>query len=83
MAVIACFSGKLYGTRARENFKKDRQKALSLKEDFIKYYRDIGYEKKMDITLLEEYLKSKNDRLMKRNKKYLLKLVKKEIISNE
>ena len=37
MAIITCFSGKLYESRAKENFKKDRQKAVNLEDDFFDF----------------------------------------------
>ncbi|MHA1821873.1 MAG: IS607 family transposase [Promethearchaeota archaeon] len=87
MAIIAVFSGKLYGSRAKENFKRDRERAILLKEEFSEYLRSkvVGFSEinKMDgadsrekedkqlptLEMVEDFLKSKNISLMKRNKK--------------
>ncbi|MHA1342270.1 MAG: IS607 family transposase [Promethearchaeota archaeon] len=72
IAIITCFSSKLYSCRAQENFRKDSQKAINLKNDSIEYCKKNNI-KKFNAEDLEHYLIAKNIKLMKRNKKFLIK----------
>ena len=75
VAMIACFSGRLYGTRAKQNFDRDREKAKRLVPEFGKYCRDRGIHGRPEIETAQQFLKEKNEALMKRNMKFMLKQV--------
>ncbi|MHA1820365.1 MAG: IS607 family transposase [Promethearchaeota archaeon] len=71
ISIITSFSCRIYNSRAQENFRLDRVKAKELIPEFLKYCRQNNLD--IESKSLDKFLEDKSIKLMKRNKKFVVK----------
>lgn len=74
LAIIACFGGKLHGMRAKKNWERERAKMAELQPKFLEWMAGHGITF-VSIDHVDQFLAERNQSLMKRMKKRMVRQI--------